>query len=295
MGTSRTACSIDLHESAIVRLQASGDREYTLTGCGILPFGLGDISAGKGKRLLKKLAGQLKKFRNENIALCVSPETYLPLPACFAMESTVDEFRISCMMEADNFLDSPENYHCDAVGSTEDADSGIHEKKLLLFYPSEPAKTLAHHLSRERSILFSCSPQLSLLHLSEHTDTPRVILELENSYILLAVARNGRFEKFVCRQVKGREEAVYFTIRELSGNQLANETGVQVTGTLADKAMTELIEQETQVKTRPLGLPSSLKLFNPERFAISSPAAIKAIGTALMALTGNGRLTFLLQ
>ncbi|NTV99173.1 MAG: hypothetical protein HGA70_08415, partial [Chlorobiaceae bacterium] len=153
----------------------------------------------------------------------------------------------------------------------------------------------ANHFSAEHRILFSCSPQLSLLHLSEHTEETRVILEIEKGYILLAAARNGRLEKFACRQVKSRDEAVYFTIRELAGNPLLRETVIQLSGTMADKAMTELIEMETQVKTRPLGIPSSLKIFNPERFAISSPSAVKAISTALMALSGNGTLTFLQQ
>jgi len=198
-------------------------------------------------------------------------------------------------MEAAHFLRSPSDYQCDIASSDEKARHSIHEKKLLLFYPCEPAKRLSDHLSAEQRIQFSCSPQLSLLHLSEHSDALQVILEMERNYILLAAARNGRLEKFDCRQVRSRDEALYFTIRELTGNTLVKDTEIQVSGAMADKAMMAVIEKETRVKTRPLGIPASLNLVNPDRFTLSSPPAVKAIGTALMALSGNGTTTFRLQ
>lgn len=292
MGNSRTACSIDRHECAIARLHAAGSDGYTITGCSILPFGLADLSPGKDRRFLKKLSRQLQKLRSENLVLCITPDTYLPLPACFAHETSDEEYRLSCMMEAEFFLLNPEDYHCDVAGFSDGTDNCLHEKKLLLFYPGSTARRLAAHFSEQHSILFSCSPQLALLHLSEHSGEPQVILELDNSYMLLAAARSGRLEKFACRQVKSRDEALYFIIRELSANPLFREAGIQVTGTAADKSMTQLIEKETQVKTSPLGFPSSLKLLNPEKFPLSSPSVVKAISTALMALSGNGVPTF---
>ncbi|NTW56630.1 MAG: hypothetical protein HGB20_06260 [Chlorobiaceae bacterium] len=293
MGTSRTACSIDMHESAVVRLHESDDRGCTLTGCAILPFGLGALSAGKGKRLLKKLARHLRKLQSEQLAFCISPEIYLPLPTSLAPGSTAEEVRNACILESEYFLSDPSAFHCDVAGADEDGANSIHEKRLMLFYPGEPARTLINHFSAEQSIRLCCSPQLSLLHLSEHAEGPQAVLELENRYILLAVANNGRFEKFSCRQVKSRDEAMYFTIRELSANPRFRETGIQVCGSLADKAMHTLIEKETQIKTKPLGIPPSLRLSNPERFPIASPAAIKAISTALMALTNGVPATFL--
>ncbi len=294
MGTSRTACSIDMNESAIVRLHESDSGECTLTGCAVLPFGLDDLSAGKGKRLLKKLASHLRKLRSEHLAFCISAEIYLSLPTSFAPGSTSEEIRSACMLESEYFLSDPSAFHCDVAGTDEDGDEGIHEKRLMLFYPGEPARTLISHFSTEQSIRFCCSPQLSLLHLSERAKSPLAVLEIENRYILLAVANNGRFEKFSCRQVKSRDEAMYFTIRELSANPRFRETGIQVSGSLADKAMHTLIEKETQVKTRPLGIPPSLRLSNPDRFPIASPAAIRAISTALMALKNEVPATFLL-
>jgi hypothetical protein len=293
MGNSRTACFIGMHESAIMRLQGSGGEGFTLTGCSMFPFGRIELASGKGKRLLKKLSRHLKKLRSDSIALCITPETYLPLQAYFAPEATAEEFRMSCSMEAEHFLNCPGNYHCDVTGSGNEPCGGIHEKKLLLFYPSEPARTLSNHLSQEHPVLFSCSPQLSLLHLSKHAEGPQALLELENSFTLLTVARKGRVEKLACRQVKNREEAVYFTIRELSANPLFRETGIQVSGTVADEAMTALIERETRVKTKPPGIPSGLKLFNPERFPVSSEPAVIALSTALMAFSADGTTTFL--
>jgi hypothetical protein len=293
MGNSRTACFIGMHESTIIRIQGSGGEGYTLTGCSMLPFGRSDLDAGKGKRLLKKLSRHLKKLRSESSALCITPDTYLPLQAYFAPETTDEEFRISCAMEAEHFLNCPGNYHCDVAGSGDEPSGGIHDKKFLLFYPSEPAKTLSNHLSQEHPILFSCSPQLSLIHLSKHAEGAQVLLELENSFTLLTVAKKGRVEKLACRQVKNRDEAVYFTIRELSANPLFRKTGLQVSGTLADKAMTALIEKETMVKTKPPGIPSGLKLFNPERFPVSSESAVIALSTAVMSFSADGTTAFL--
>ena len=53
---------------------------------------------------------------------------------------------------------------------------------------------------------------------------------------------------------------------------------------MAGRSMIRLIQKESQLTVKPLSLPPSIPINNPDRFSITSAAAIKAISTALMAL-----------
>lgn len=282
MSKSQIACAFESRECAVVRLKTSGNSGYTLCACKSLPLGLDDLAAGKGKRILKKLGGYLREWPQEEIALCVKPETYLPLPTSFPANATPEECREFCRIEASYFLSQPDKYHCDFTGYGNG--NGLHERQLLLFYPATPCKTAYGHFAANHRVGFTGTPQLPLIHLSSLTDEPQVILELEENYVLLTVSRKGRMEKFAFRQVKSREETEYFTIRKLLDNPLYRDTGVQVTGSKADKAMIALIGRETSLTMKPLGLPRSIPISNPDKFSLSSSAAIKAVSTALMGL-----------
>jgi len=277
------ACTIDYGECAVVRLSMSGTSGYCLTACKTMPFGLGDIASGRGTRLLKKLTRHFRKWQKEELALCVGPETYLPLPASFPAGSSPEKCQEYCRIEAEYFLTRPENYNCDFTGFSNGSDDGPHENKLLLFYPAEECRKLSEHFSAAHPIVFCGSPQLPLLYLSQLTEEPQVILELENNYVLLTVSRNGKLEKFSCRQVKDRTETEYFAIRKLAGNPVCRETAVQITGSKADRAMAALISKATSLNLKPLSIPPSIPVSNPERFSLSSPATVKAISMALMA------------
>ena len=100
----------------------------------------------------------------------------------------------------------------------------------------------------------------------------------------MTVAHNGQLERFSCHQVKNREEAEYFTIRELKENPVGRDTTVQCTGSKADKSMRALIAKATSLNLKPLELPESLPINNLNQFAPASGAAVKAISMALMAL-----------
>ncbi|NTW81811.1 MAG: hypothetical protein HGB36_00355 [Chlorobiaceae bacterium] len=284
MGISQTVCTIDTSECALIGLESSGGAAYRLTGCKTFPFGIRELLSEKGKRLLKKIVRQIGKMQSEEIVLCIAPETYLPLPAYFPADADPSQYQELCRMEAEHFLNQPDDYNCDVTGYGELTKS-LHEKKLLLFYPAEPCRTVSDMFSADYRVRYSCSPHLSLLQLSMHGDTPLATIELENNYFLISVSKHGRLEKFICRQVRSREEAIFFTIKELSGNPLLRETGVQITGTRVDKALVTLIGKETSLKTKPLGIPSSIPISNLVKFSITSPAAVKAISTALMAFT----------
>ncbi|NTV51195.1 MAG: hypothetical protein HGA20_16330 [Geobacteraceae bacterium] len=294
MSKSLIACAIVAKECALVRLKTSGDNGYSLSLSKTLPFGLGDFTRNRGKQLLKKLDSQLNEWPDEELALCIGPKNYLTLPASFPANASSEECRKYCAIEAKYFLCRPEEYDCDFIGYG-DSSSGRLEKKILLFYLAEPSRTISEHLSTNHRIVFRGTPQQPLLHLSKHMNNAQFILELENNFILLTVSKNGRIEKFSCREVKNRKEIEYFTIRKLIDNPLCHNNGVQVTGTMADKAMTKLIQKETSITLKQLTLPPSIAINNPQKLPVSSAAAVKAISTALMALSNNKEFTLSTQ
>jgi hypothetical protein len=283
MSTSLIACAIDTKECAVVRLKTSGRNEYSLSACKTLPFGLGDIASRKGKKVLNKLESHLNEWPDEELALCFGPQSYLPLPASFPANANSEECEKYCRIEAGYFLNQPEKYHCDYTGYG-GYHNGAHENKILLFYPAEPCRTASEYLSTKHRIVFRGTPQRPLLHLSKFSGDPQVILELEHDYILLTVSKDGRMEKIFCREVRNREEIEYFTIRALVDNPVCRETDVQVTGAMTDKTITTLIRRETSISLKPLSIPASIAINNPQKLPVSSAAAVKAISTALMAL-----------
>jgi hypothetical protein len=283
MSKSLIACAIDNNECAVVRLKNSGDNGYSISGCKTLPFGLGDLASGRGKRMLKHLDNHLKEWPEEELAICIGPKSYLPLPAFFPANTSSEKYQEYCKIEARYFLSQPDEYHCDCTGYGY-GKSGLHEKKMLFFYPAEPGRIASEHFSSTRQVVFSGTPQLPLLHLSKFTGEAQVILELEQNYILLTIARDGQIEQCSCREVKNKKELQSVTIKELADNPVCRETEVQVTGTLSNKSMTRLIQRETSLTLKPLSIPPSIPINNPGKFSISSAAMIKAISTALMAL-----------
>ncbi len=290
MSTSLIACAIDTKECAIVRLKSSSGNGYSLSACKTLPFGLDDLATGKEKRLLKKLDNHINGWPDEELALCISPKNYLPLPVSFPANSSVEQCREYSRIEAQYFLNQPEAYHCDCTGYGMNQ-NGPHEKKMLLFYPAEPGRRAVEHFTTMRRLIFSGTPQRPLLHLSKFIGEMQVILEIESNYLLLRVSKEGRIEQFSCREVKNRTEIEYFTIKALIENPICREAEVQLTGSLADKAMMKLIQKETSIVLRPLSIPPSIPISNPEKFSLSSAVAVKAISTALMAMAEQKRFT----
>ena len=275
-------CTIDYAESAVIRLKTSGSDGYTLCGCKTLPHGLQGLASGKEKRLLGKLKGYCRAWKEEELVLCVGTESLLTLPACFPADATPEESREYCNIEAEYFLNRPEEFGCDIASYA--SGYATDNNKLLLFYPAGPCRRVAKYLSDEHQILFAGTAQLPLVHLSKFTVEPQVILELEHSSVLLTISHHGEIEKFSFHQVKNQEEAEYFTIKELMENPICRQTALHVTGARADKAMMSLIGAETSFPLKPLSIPSSLSISNPQRFSTSSPAVVKAISAALMML-----------
>jgi hypothetical protein len=284
MSKSQIACTINTTECAVVRLKTSGITGYSLTACKTLPFGLGDLASGKGKRLLNKLGRHLKEWQNEDLALCVDPETYLPLPAYFPADASQEECKEYCRIEAGYFLTQPENYRYELTRYCDNTNGESEVNRLLIFYPDERCRTVSEHFSVNHQIVFIGSPQRPLVYLSKFTGDPQVILELEKNSVLLTISKNGLLEKFSYHQVKSREEMEYFTIKVLTDNPICCKTEVQVTGIQADKVMIALIGKKTSINLTRLNIPTSIPITNPQQFSLSSAAVVTAISTALMAL-----------
>ncbi len=276
------ACTIDHRESVVIRLKTSGSDGYTLSGCKKVPHGLHSLWSGKEKRLLTTLKGYCNAWEEEELALCVGTDSLLTLPACFPEDATREESREYCSIEAEHFLNRPQEYGCDSASYANG--HATDNNKLLLFYPAEPCRRVAKYLSDEHQILFAGTAQLPLVYLSKFTEEPQVILELDNSSVLLTISHHGEIEKLSFHQVKNQEEAEYFTMKELMENPICRQTPVQVTGTRADKAMLSLIGAETSYPVKPLSIPPTLSISNPLRLNTSSPAVVKAISAAVMAL-----------
>jgi len=276
------ACTIDYKESALVRLKTSGSVGYTLCDCKILSHGLKSLALGNDKRILSKLTGYCSAWKEEKLALSVGAESLLTLPVCFPVDARPEESREYCRIEAEYFLNNPEKYGCDIASYANHLTRD--NNRLLLFYPAEPCRRVTQLFSDNHPILFASTTQLPLVHLSKFTEGAQVILEVENSSVLLTISRNGVIEKLSFHHVKTREEAEYFAMRELMENPSCRTTALQVTGTRADKAMMLLIAGETSLPLQPLNIPTSLSISNPHRFSTSSPSVVKAISTALMAL-----------
>lgn len=276
------ACSIDFGSSAVVRLKTSGSSGYILSACQIFPFGLDKLSAGKEKLSVTKLVNTLGTWPEDELALAIDAEQWLPLPVSFPAETTPEEYLTYCNIEASYFLDHPEQYRYECAEYS--MSNTRHHNKLLLFSPAEPSRKVAELLSAHCRIAFTGTPQLPLLYLSHFMEIPQVILELEKQYVLLTIASNGVMEKFCCHTVKSREEREYFTMKVLTDNQLCLSNGIQVTGSEADKRLVALISTETSVALKPLNLPPSLSVGNLSQRATSQPTVVKAIATAVMAL-----------
>jgi hypothetical protein len=282
MSKSVIACAIDNKECAVVRLKTSGNG-YSLNRCKTLPFGLGDLASGRGRGALNKLDNHLKEWPEEELALCIGPKSYHPLPALFPANASNEKCREYCRIEARYFLSQPDEYDCD-WSSYGDLKSGAHEKKMLFFYPGAASRRVSEHLSATHRMVFNGTPQLPLLHLSKFTREAQVILELEENYLLLMISRDGRIEKISCREVTTRKALQSLTIEALTDNPICREAEVQVTGTMANKSMIRVIQKKSSLTVKPLSIPPSISINNPKKFSLSSPTVVKAISLAMMAL-----------
>jgi len=292
---SALACVIDHDASAAVRLKTSGSNGYTLSACKTWRYGVHHLKSGKASGLFEKMSRWCSTWREEELVLCVGTEMLLPLPTALPIAATPDEIREYCRMEAEHFVGQPKAFRCDYApyvnnSVREYAGELDGNTNLLLFYPAQPCSQIADHFAANHRLLFAGTTHRALIHLSTLMAEPLVMLELGEQSVTFMVSRNGVVENLSSHQVKTRDEAEYFTIKELMEHPICRQTAVSITGSRADKAMLALIDGDKAFALKPLSLPSTrsaLSISNPQQFVLASPVVVKAISAALMRLEGE--------
>jgi len=284
MSKSLLAFAIGSTESAFVRIKTSGSGGYLITACRTIPVGANDLEGRKTARGLKKLLSLTEGWKDEALALCFSPDAYFPLNAYFPSSATRQACAEQCRIEAAHFLNRPEEYLHDHAPYSGCRKGETLEKHLVLFYRAEPFRTLSAKFAERHPIAFCGSPLLPSVHRSRSVEGATTLLDLEKSHVLLTVTENGRLRHFNFRRVKDRKEAEYFAIHELQSNPQCRQSAVQASGTLADRAMTSLLEKETLCNLVPPAIPEKVEFAGNESSSCRSSAAARAVSTALMAL-----------
>jgi len=282
---STIACIIDHNASAAVRLKTSGNSGYTLSACKTWRYGTHQVTSGKASGLCEKMSRWCSTWREEELVLCVGTETLLPLPVTFPVDATPDDIREYCRIEAEHFINQSKNFRCDHAPYV--SNSAIEHNSnttLLLFYPAQPRNQITRHFAANHRLLFSGTTHRALIYSSTLMEKPLVLLELGEQSVTFMVARNGALELLSSHQVTTRDEAEYFTIKELMEHPICRQTTVSVTGSRADKAMLALIAGDKAFCLKPLSLPPALSISNPEQFSLASPVVVKAISAALMGM-----------
>jgi|APHig6443718053_1056840.scaffolds.fasta_scaffold17314_1 hypothetical protein len=284
MSKSQLACAISSTESAFVRIKTSGSGRYVITACRTVPVGACDLQGRKTDRGIKKLLSLTDAWKDEALALCFCPDTYFPLNAYFPANAARNACSEQCRIEASHFLIRPEEFLHDHTAYSGCRNGDKLEKHLVLFYRAEPFATLSAKFAERHPIDFCGSPLLPSVHRSRSTDGPTAMLDLEKSHVVLTVTENGQLEHFNFRRVGNRKEAEYFAIHELQNNPQCRRSAVQAAGTLADRAMTSLLEKETLCNLVPPAIPEKVEFAGKESASCHSWATSRAISTALMAL-----------
>ncbi|NTV93348.1 MAG: hypothetical protein HGA72_08835 [Chlorobiaceae bacterium] len=286
MSKSQLACAIGTTQSTIARIKISENGTIDISTCNTIQAGVHDLLGGRNHRGVKKLLALTKKWRNDPIAITLSQTEYRALPAYFPPHAEAEVARERCAIEAEHFLLQPEQYRWEHMSYGKKSTDCSAEKKLILFYPSEPSRIAAAYFSKQCRVIFSGSPMLPFVHLSRYQQDPLIILELENNSVMLCIAEKGRMIYFSYRKVKNQSEKEYFSLQSLKEASLLHDAVVQIAGTGADMATTALIEKETTCRPRPLSLPEALSetVIGIDSTKEMPASAIQAISTALMAL-----------
>jgi hypothetical protein len=256
-----------------------------MTACRTIPAGLPAFAEPKARKTAALLAGVLKEWRDEPLALSLSPEEILTLPAWFPASVTPEYIQTLCKIEAGYFLRNPDAWKWQQLRyETTPGHPPAMEKHLVLFYGATPAQFIEERLQAQHNIVMNGLHFAPLIHLSTCMPTPQLVLELEKRYIAFFVSWNGRVEYFMYWPVKNESEREYFSVRELVAYPLGRSSVVRITGSAAGGSLLKRVAMETSCTLAPLGIPESISFTDSSGVRLASPSFIKAISTALMAL-----------
>ncbi len=285
MSRSQIACSIDADTTTIVRVKSTGTSSFTMTMCRTLNAGLEALSGPRGRKTAMKLCTMLSEWKDEPVALSYSPSEILTLPAWFPAETTRDRHDSLCRMEAGYFLRNIEAWSWQALAIERVPDQPAElEGQMLMFYPSEPARSIEKELKKGYMVGMSGLHIEAVARLSAGTTEPFTVLELEERYAAYYVSVNGKIGYLRYWPVKNSNERDYFAISELTASPI-DGLPVMVTGNAADASVVRRIGRETSRNLQPLGMPSRVSSTKDAGKGKSMTAVVRAVSTALMALS----------
>lgn len=287
MSRSQIACAFDAGSTTIARVKSTSHGSFTMTMCRTLDGGLDDLGGPKGAKLAGKIASALKAWRDEPVALSFSPAEILTLPAWFPSGSP-DGYRDNlCTIEAGYFLDKADKWqwHDMALEPGAHPPAGL-DRRMLLFYPSAPARFIESELRKDRRVGWRGVHAEAVARLSAVTGEALAVLELEEHYAALSISRNGKIGYFRYWPVKEASEREYFAITELTTAPL-DGAPVKVTGPAASAKVIERISRETSRAIAPLELHPWVTAEKGANKAKSPTATLRAVSTAIMALRGG--------
>lgn len=288
MSRSQIACVFDTGAATIVRVKSSGPSSFTMTMCRSISGGLDSLTGPRLKKIADKLSRLMMEWPDDPLALAFSPAEIRTMPTSFPAAASKEHLTTLCRMEAGFFLRHPDLWSCDSlpIACTQHHARSL-EKRMLMFYPAEPAGSVETEMLRRNRINMTGLHFAPLAHLSAGMDGCLPVLELEERYTSFCLSRDGTVDYFMYWPVKNESEREYFAIRELTGSPLCRTTTVKVTGSCANTTVLKRIAAETLSPLEPLGLPRSLAVMGDIKATASSTSMLRAVSTALTALSRN--------
>jgi hypothetical protein len=286
MSRSLIACAFDAGTATVARVKTTSHGSFTMTMCRTIDGGLDDLGGPRGAKLAGKLVAALREWRDEPLALSFSPSEILTLPAWFSADAAPDERDTLCRIEAGYFLHKADawQWHDMALEPEALQPAGV-DRRMLLFYPLEPARFIESELRKHRHVSWRGVHVEAVARLSAVTGDALAVLELEERYAALSISANGKLVYFRYWPVKDASEREYFAVTELTTAPL-DGLPVKVTGPAASGKLLERISRETNHSLEPLELHPWVSADKGAGKAKSPTAAIRAVSTAIMALNG---------
>ncbi len=281
MSRSLIACALEARTATILRVKSSGGPSCTVTACRTLGYGLEELLGPKAKKALSKIANAIGEWRDEPVALSISPSSLLTLPAWFPCCASKAERDSIARVEAGHFVREPGEWSWESmpVEHAEGSPDGL-EHRLLLFSAAEPARGAARELAQRFPRVTAGLHFEPLARLTAGSDEPMAILELEEEYAVFLVSRRGRADYFRYWPVKHASEREFFAITELESSPLDR---VQVTGLAADPATVRRIAAATPRALEPLAIPPQVSTTEARGFRAST-GTLRAVAMAMATL-----------
>ncbi|NTV03170.1 MAG: hypothetical protein HGB04_10415 [Chlorobiaceae bacterium] len=282
MSRSLIACALEARATTIVRIKSSGGTDCSVTACRKVGYGIEELKGPKGKKALAKIADSLREWRDEPLAISISPSSILTLPAWFPAGASQERREELARIEAGYFLRNIDEWAWQAmpVAHGSERPEGL-EHQMILFSAAEPAKSFAREMGQRFDICMNGLHFEPLARLTAGSDEPAAVLELEEEYAVFFVARDGRTEYFRYWPVKHASEREFFAITELGSSPVDR---VLVTGLAADAATVKRIATAASRTLEPLGIPPQAST-SGAKGCQGSPGVVRAVSMAMMALS----------